>query len=62
MAGIVAIFLGLIVVFGGIGGCMSYYPEYTVYQQSMEGKAAYALLIDGVFAFSKHGRRLNRLT
>lgn len=42
MAGIVAIFLGLIVVFGGIGGCMTYYPEYTVYQQSMEGKAAYA--------------------
>lgn len=42
MAGILGAILALLVIFGGIGGCMSYYPEYAVYQQSMEGKAAYA--------------------
>lgn len=42
MAGFIAVVFGMLLVFGGIGGCMTYYPEYAVYQQSMAGKAEYA--------------------
>lgn len=39
---IIAIFFGLFVIVGGIGGCMVYGPEYTVYQQRKVGEAELA--------------------
>ena len=34
--------LGLFLTISSIGGCMKYYPVYTVYQQEMVGKAELA--------------------
>lgn len=31
-----------LIVFSGIGGCMAGYPQYTVYQQRLEGEAELA--------------------
>lgn len=35
-------FVTLLLAFGGVGGCIKFYPEYNVYSQSMAGKAALA--------------------
>lgn len=39
---IIAAFLALLVIFGGISGCMTYYPQYNVYSQKMAGEAELA--------------------
>jgi len=42
LQGLIAITLGLVVLFGGIGGCMWGLPQYKVYKQEMAGRAVLA--------------------
>jgi hypothetical protein len=42
LATVIAILFGLFVILGGIGGCMSVWPRYKVWEQEKEGEAEMA--------------------
>lgn len=39
---VILVVLGVLMLFGGIGGCMWGWPTYNVYRQKMEGQAILA--------------------